>query len=176
MHKSNVAWFLLNLPVEPIVSLPSKWSNPLLNNSVATLRNTLMDLSLKPTDTNAQKPFCTNDIENVGKTARHHHAWNVRNFSIGDRDEAITWGLWTLDKSWVVWLPKDKFTWPTIQMIQILTTAGLKRGVDPSHLIPPRTTSGKLVLDPGPQIEILTVGKLLTQKTLVFACFQEDIE
>ena len=65
-----------------------------INSGVAALKK-YFDGSMKPKSnriTNAQKSLRTNDIENVGMTARHHTFFEMLgNFSIGDyfREEAI---------------------------------------------------------------------------------------
>ncbi|MBM0064223.1 alanine--tRNA ligase [Alkalicoccobacillus gibsonii] len=67
-----------------------------INSGVATLKK-YFDGSVIPANpriTNAQKSIRTNDIENVGKTARHHTFFEMLgNFSIGDyfKKEAIEW-------------------------------------------------------------------------------------
>ena len=91
-------WATKGHSVEPSVSLVPV-NDPTFCGStlgLQLLRNTLMGTIIpeNPRITNAQKAIRTNDIENVGKTARHHTMFEMLgNFSIGDyfRDEAITW-------------------------------------------------------------------------------------
>lgn len=84
--------------IEPSASLVPVNDPTLLwiNSGVATLKK-YFDGSVVPENpriTNAQKSIRTNDIENVGKTARHHTMFEMLgNFSIGDyfKKEAIHW-------------------------------------------------------------------------------------
>lgn len=84
--------------VEPSASLIPQDDPSLLwiNSGVATLKK-YFDGRLVPDNpriTNCQKSIRTNDIENVGKTARHHTFFEMLgNFSIGDyfKREAIHW-------------------------------------------------------------------------------------
>ncbi|MFE8696817.1 alanine--tRNA ligase [Cytobacillus sp. FJAT-53684] len=67
-----------------------------INSGVATLKKYFDGRVIpeNPRITNAQKSIRTNDIENVGKTARHHTFFEMLgNFSIGDyfKVEAIEW-------------------------------------------------------------------------------------
>ncbi|VXB84841.1 alanyl-tRNA synthetase [Bacillus altitudinis] len=84
--------------VEPSASLVPHDDPSLLwiNSGVATLKK-YFDGRVVPENPricNAQKSIRTNDIENVGKTARHHTFFEMLgNFSIGDyfKEEAIEW-------------------------------------------------------------------------------------
>ncbi|MGL4663333.1 MAG: alanine--tRNA ligase [Culicoidibacterales bacterium] len=68
-----------------------------INSGVAAIKK-YFDGSVIPENpriTNAQKSIRTNDIENVGVTARHHTFFEMLgNFSVGDyfREDAIKWG------------------------------------------------------------------------------------
>lgn len=84
--------------VEPSASLVPHDDPSLLwiNSGVATLKKYFDGRVIpdNPRIVNAQKSIRTNDIENVGYTARHHTFFEMLgNFSIGDyfKEEAITW-------------------------------------------------------------------------------------
>ncbi|TWI56300.1 alanine--tRNA ligase [Halalkalibacter nanhaiisediminis] len=84
--------------IEPSASLVPHEDPTLLwiNSGVATLKKYFDGRVIpeNPRITNAQKSIRTNDIENVGKTARHHTFFEMLgNFSIGDyfKEEAIEW-------------------------------------------------------------------------------------
>ncbi|PLR78050.1 alanine--tRNA ligase [Bacillus sp. V3-13] len=83
-----------------------------INSGVATLKK-YFDGRVVPENpriTNAQKSIRTNDIENVGKTARHHTFFEMLgNFSIGDyfKEEAIEWAWEFLtDAKWIGFEPE----------------------------------------------------------------------
>ncbi|QKY69540.1 alanine--tRNA ligase [Lentibacillus sp. CBA3610] len=100
--------------VEPSASLVPKEDPTLLwiNSGVATLKK-YFDGRVVPENprlVNAQKSIRTNDIENVGFTARHHTFFEMLgNFSIGDyfKKEAIAyaWEFLTRDK-WIGFDPE----------------------------------------------------------------------
>ena len=93
-----------------------------INSGVATMKK-YFDGSVVPKNhrmTSSQKSIRTNDIENVGRTARHHTLFEMLgNFSIGDyfKKEAINWA-WELltseewfaldpEKLYITVYPKD---------------------------------------------------------------------
>ncbi len=103
--------------VEPSASLVPVNDPTLLwiNSGVATLKK-YFDGSVVPENpriTNAQKSIRTNDIENVGKTARHHTMFEMLgNFSIGDyfKNEAIHWAWEFLTGSeWLAFDPEKLY-------------------------------------------------------------------
>ncbi|MBS4191400.1 alanine--tRNA ligase [Bacillus sp. FJAT-49705] len=95
--------------IEPSASLVPHDDPSLLwiNSGVATLKKYFDGRVIpeNPRITNAQKSIRTNDIENVGKTARHHTFFEMLgNFSIGDyfKVEAIEWAWEFLtDEKWI---------------------------------------------------------------------------
>jgi alanyl-tRNA synthetase len=98
-----------NHAVEPSASLVPHEDPSLLwiNSGVATLKKYFDGRVIpdNPRIANVQKSIRTNDIENVGKTARHHTFFEMLgNFSIGEyfKKEAIHWGWEFLtDKKWI---------------------------------------------------------------------------
>lgn len=103
--------------IEPSASLIPVNDPTLLwiNSGVATLKK-YFDGSIVPENpriTNAQKSIRTNDIENVGKTARHHTMFEMLgNFSIGDyfKKEAVVWAWEFLTSpQWLAFDPEKLF-------------------------------------------------------------------
>lgn len=86
-----------------------------INSGVATLKK-YFDGRVVPENpriTNAQKSIRTNDIENVGKTARHHTFFEMLgNFSIGNyfKEEAIEWAWEFLTSEKWMGFEKDKLS------------------------------------------------------------------
>jgi len=132
-----------------------------INSGVATLKK-YFDGSEKPENprlANAQKSIRTNDIENVGYTARHHTMFEMLgNFSIGDYNkvEAIpmAWEFLTGEKwlnfdpelLYVTYYPEDNETkeiWENID------------GFDPTHLVAEKGNFWDIGAGPcGPNTEI----------------------
>ncbi|NWK85587.1 alanine--tRNA ligase [Staphylococcus sp. GSSP0090] len=95
-------------PLVPIDDDSLLW----INSGVATLKKYFdgRETPRKPRIVNSQKAIRTNDIENVGFTARHHTFFEMLgNFSIGDyfKEEAIqfAWEFLTSEK-WMAMDPK----------------------------------------------------------------------
>ncbi|HFI0351320.1 TPA: alanine--tRNA ligase [Streptococcus suis] len=154
-----------------------------INSGVATLKK-YFDGSVIPENpriTNAQKSIRTNDIENVGKTARHHTMFEMLgNFSIGDyfRDEAIEWGFELLtspewfafskDKLYMTYYPDDVDSY----------NRWIALGVEPSHLIPLEDNFWEIGAGPsGPDTEIFfDRGTDFDPENIGIRLLEEDIE
>ncbi len=129
---------------------------------------------------NAQKAIRTNDIDNVGKTARHHTFFEMLgNFSIGDyfRKEALAWAyeLLTSEKWYGFDVNKLYFTiYPDDKESYELWT-GL--GVAPDHIIPLEGNFWEIGEGPcGPDSEIFyDRGPKYDPENLGIKLLQEDI-
>lgn len=154
-----------------------------INSGVATLKE-YFDGSVVPENpriTNAQKSIRTNDIENVGKTARHHTMFEMLgNFSIGDyfREEALAyaWEMLTsseyfdfpAEKLYITYYPDDKDTF----------NRWVELGVDASHLVPIEDNFWEIGAGPsGPDTEIFfDRGEAYDPENIGLKLLAEDIE
>lgn len=154
-----------------------------INSGVATLKQ-YFDGSVVPENpriTNAQKSIRTNDIENVGKTARHHTIFEMLgNFSIGDyfREEALAyaWEMLTsseyfdfpAEKLYITYYPDDKDTF----------NRWVELGVDASHLVPIEDNFWEIGAGPsGPDTEIFfDRGEAYDPENIGLKLLAEDIE
>ncbi len=154
-----------------------------INAGVAPLKK-FFDGREKPTNPricNAQKSIRTNDIDNVGKTARHHTFFEMLgNFSIGDyfRDEVLPWAYELLfseewfgfDKNliYITYYPSDTDTF----------NKWVSLGVDPSHLIALEDNFWEIGEGPcGPDTEIFyDRGVKYDPENIGIKMLKEDIE
>lgn len=154
-----------------------------INSGVATLKK-YFDGSVIPDNpriTNAQKSIRTNDIENVGKTARHHTMFEMLgNFSIGDyfRDEAIEWGFELLTSPEWFAFPKDKLYMTYYPDDVDSYNRWISLGVEPSHLIPLEDNFWEIGAGPsGPDTEIFfDRGTDFDPENIGIRLLEEDIE
>ena len=131
---------------------------------------------------NVQKSIRTNDIDNVGRTARHHTFFEMLgNFSIGDyfRKEVIAWAVeiltdpvngfgMPLDKLYMTYNPDDKESFVYWQ----------DNGVKPDHLIPLEGNYWQIGEGPcGPNTEVFfDRGEKYDPNHLGVKMLQEDME
>lgn len=154
-----------------------------INSGVATLKK-YFDGSVIPDNpriTNAQKSIRTNDIENVGKTARHHTMFEMLgNFSIGDyfRDEAIEWGFELLTSPEWFGFPKEKLYMTYYPDDKDTYNRWISLGVEPSHLIPLEDNFWEIGAGPsGPDTEIFfDRGTEFDPENIGVRLLEEDIE
>lgn len=131
-----------------------------INSGVATMKK-YFDGQVVPENprmTSSQKSIRTNDIENVGKTARHHTMFEMLgNFSVGDyfKNEVIPWAweLLTSDKwfgfdparLYITYYPKDHDAYNKWREV----------GVAEDHLVPDEDNFWDIGQGPsGPDTEI----------------------
>ncbi|MFD1393225.1 alanine--tRNA ligase [Lacticaseibacillus jixianensis] len=127
--------------VEPSASLIPVDDPTLLwiNSGVATLKK-YFDGTVVPKNpriTNAQKSIRTNDIENVGKTARHLTFFEMLgNFSVGDyfKKEVIPWAWEFLTSDQWLGLDKDKLYVTVYPKDKDAKALWEKTGVPASHI------------------------------------------
>ncbi len=154
-----------------------------INAGVAALKK-YFDGSIIPTNpriTNVQKAIRTNDIENVGHTARHHTFFEMMgNFSIGDyfKNEAIEFAFELLtsdkyfaiplDKLYITYFPKDLDTY----------NKWISLGVLKEHMIPCNDNFWEIGEGPcGPDSEIFfDRGEEYDPKHIGLDLLKNDIE
>lgn len=129
----------------------------------------------------SQKCIRTNDIENVGKTARHQTFFEMLgNFSIGEyfKEEAITWAFEFLTSPKWLDFDKDKLYMTIYPNDQTTYDTWIRVGVDPSHIIKLKDNFWEIGPGPsGPDSEIFyDRGEKYDPKHLGIRMLEEDIE
>jgi alanyl-tRNA synthetase len=171
--------------VEPGASLIPHNDPTLLwiNSGVAALKKYFDGSEVPPAKriTNVQKSIRTNDIENVGHTARHHTFFEMLgNFSIGDyfRKEVVPWAYEILTSPKWFDIPREKLYvtyYPTDLETRKLW---IESGLDESHLIPLEHNFWQIGEGPsGPNTEVFfDRGEKWDPEHLGIKLLEEEIE
>lgn len=171
--------------IEPSASLIPHNDPTLLwiNAGVAALKK-YFDGSEIPSNkriTNVQKSLRTNDIENVGMTARHHTFFEMLgNFSIGNyfRNEVIPWAFELLTSEKYFGIDKEKLYITYHPNDKASKELWMKCGVEEEHLIPLEDNFWCIGEGPcGPDTEIFfDRGEKYDPEHLGIKMLYEDIE
>lgn len=130
-----------HLEVESAPLIPKNDPSVLWINAGVTPLKKYFDGSVVPQNrrmTSCQKCIRTNDIENVGLTARHHTFFQMLgNFSVGDyfKKEALTWAFELLTSDKYFGFDKDKLYMTIYPNDKEAFDLWVSLGVDPSHII-----------------------------------------
>lgn len=154
-----------------------------INSGVAALKKYMDGSEVPPSRriTNVQKSIRTNDIENVGFTARHHTFFEMLgNFSIGDyfKKEVIPFAFEILTSEKYFGMPKDKLYFTYNPIDEETHQLWLKEGVEESHLIPLEGNYWEIGEGPaGPNTEVFfDRGEKYDPEHLGVRLLREEIE
>ena len=173
-----------HLEVESSSLIPKNDPSILWINAGVTPLKKYFDGSAVPQNrrmTSCQKCIRTNDIENVGLTARHHTFFQMLgNFSVGDyfKKEALTWAFELLTSDKYFGFPKEKLymtIYPNDKEAYELWTS---LGVDPSHIIKLEGNYWEIGEGPsGPDSEIFyDRGEMYDKEKLGIKLLTDEIE
>ena len=154
-----------------------------INSGVAALKKYFdgSEVPQTPRITNAQKSIRTNDIENVGKTARHHTFFEMLgNFSIGDyfRKEAVAWAWELLTAPEWFAFEKELLYITVYPDDQETFDLWVELGVDPAHIVKTEENFWEIGEGPsGPNTEIFyDRGLKYDPENIGLRLLEEDLE
>ena len=166
-------------PLVPVNDATLLW----INSGVAALKKYFdgREKPASPRIVNAQKSIRTNDIDNVGYTARHHTFFEMLgNFSIGDyfRKEALVWAMELLTKPEWFAFSLDKLYFTVHPTDLVARQMWIDLGVDPTHIIDVEGNFWQIGEGPcGPNTEIFVDrGEKYDPRGLGVRLLAEDIE
>ena len=173
-----------HLEVESASLIPKDDPSVLWINAGVTPLKKYFDGSIVPKNrrlTSCQKCIRTNDIENVGVTARHHTFFQMLgNFSVGDyfKKEALTWAFELLTGKEYFAFDKDKLYMTVYPQDKEAYDLWISLGVDPTHIIPLEGNFWEIGEGPsGPDSEIFyDRGEKFDPEKKGIQLLQQDLE